>query len=138
MERRVIATLLLVAFSPFLLTGIILLLSSGLNRQGEAENSQIDWTAIAACLPPGITFQDRVYREGKERTISDVLKDVGANCREGKIYDASGKELHFFNISPSGHRMGDREYTQWQRRNREELEKLRKVYRVIEVNQGKE
>ncbi len=137
MERRAIAALLLVAFSPFLVAGTGYYLWQRVNRHSETKHSNIDRFAIASCLPPGITFQDRIKWEGKERTLEDVLEELSATCREGKIYDASGNELYFFEFSRPGQRNRNEE-ARWQRRHEEELEKLRRVYRVIEVNRSKE
>jgi|ERR1700730_3819968 len=96
------------------------------------------WT----CLPDGINATDVVStrevsstkgrREFRKITVEQKLKDLRARCRRGKLVDASGTEIRFYKLAGCwGHPSDDdREVLD---RQKQELAKLRKSYRVIEM-----
>ena len=96
------------------------------------------WT----CLPDGINGTDIVStrevqstkgrREFRKISVDQKLKDLRARCRRGKLVDASGTEIRFYKLAGCwGHPSDDdREVLD---RQKQELAKLRKSYRVIEM-----
>ena len=96
------------------------------------------WT----CLPDGIKRTDVVStqevpstkgrREFRRISVEQKLKDLRARCRRGKLIDASGTEIRFYKLAGCwGHPSDDdREVLD---RQKQELAKLRKSYRVIEM-----
>jgi hypothetical protein len=93
-----------------------------------------------ACLPKDIKRTDVVTVQqrgpgrsgGKKVTVEQKLKEIKARCRKGKLVDAAGKPIYFYQLQgcwgnpPEGYQ----EILSAQQR---ELEKLRKTYRVIEM-----
>jgi hypothetical protein len=92
--------------------------------------------AIEKCLPDGLTL-DTPFAINYRRvptTVRTALEDIDARCRDGKIYDGSGKEVRFFPI-PEGEEVGltaDMRNTKLQRAG-EQLHELRRDYHVIEM-----
>jgi hypothetical protein len=101
-------------------------------------NKNKSWT----CLPDGINATDIVstrpvqsrkgQREYRKISVEQTLKDLRARCRRGKLVDASGIEIRFYKLAGCwGHPSDDdREVLD---RQKQELAKLRKKYRVIEM-----
>jgi len=101
-------------------------------------NKNKPWT----CLPDGINTTDIVstrevqsrkgQREFQKISVEQTLKDLRARCRRGKLVDASGTEIRFYKLAGCwGHPSDDdREVLD---RQKQELAKLRKHYRVIEM-----
>ena len=101
-------------------------------------NKNKSWT----CLPDGINATDIVstrpvqsrkgQREYRKISVEQTLKDLRARCRGGKLVDASGIEIRFYKLAGCwGHPSDDdREVLD---RQQQELAKLRKKYRVIEM-----
>ena len=101
-------------------------------------NKNKSWT----CLPDGINATDIVstrpvqsrkgQREYQKISVEQTLKDLRARCRRGKLVDASGIEIRFYKLAGCwGHPSDDdREVLD---RQKQELAKLRKRYRVIEM-----
>ena len=101
-------------------------------------NKNKSWT----CLPDGINATDIVstrpvqsrkgQREFRKISVEQTLKDLRARCRRGKLVDASGIEIRFYKLAGCwGHPSDDdREVLD---RQKQELAKLRKRYRVIEM-----
>jgi hypothetical protein len=93
-----------------------------------------------ACLPKDVKRTDIVSAElagpggakGKRITVEQKLKEIKARCRQGKLIDPKGKEIHFFQLQgcwgnpPEG-------YQEILNQQQLELEKLKKRYRVIEM-----
>ena len=105
---------------------------------GGTTNKNKYWT----CLPDGISRMDIVStrevqstkgrREIRKITVDQKLKELRARCRKGKLVDASGTEIRFYKLAGCwGHPSDDdREVLD---RQKGELVKLRKTYRVIEM-----
>ena len=65
-------------------------------------------------------------------TLEDKLTELKARCKNGKLVDASGKEIHFFRMTGCwGNPPPD--YQEILEQQNKELEKLRKRYVVIEI-----
>ena len=117
-----------------LLSGVALMC---LGLDGNA-NKNKSWT----CLPNGINATDIVStqevkstkgrREYRKISVEQKLRDLKARCRRGKLVDASGTEIRFYKlVGCFGHPSDDdREVLD---RQTQELAKLRKRYRVIEM-----
>src|SRR2546423_6921020 len=101
-------------------------------------NKNKSWT----CLPDGINASDIVStrevqstkgrREFRKISVEQKLRDLKARCRRGKLVDPSGTEIRFYKLAGCwGHPSDDdREVLD---RQKLELAKLRKSYRVIEM-----
>jgi hypothetical protein len=101
-----------------------------------------DKSKYSTCLPDGISRTDVVStrevqskkgrRELRKLTVDQKLKELRARCRRGKLVDASGMEIRFYKLAGCwGHPSeDDREVLD---RQKQELAKLRKTYRVIEM-----
>jgi len=92
-----------------------------------------------ACMPPGIQATDVVSSQaakpgGKVVTISvaQKLKALRARCRKGKLVDARGTEIRFYQLIGCWGNPPD-DYQEQLERQAKELAKLRKRYRVIEM-----
>ena len=65
-------------------------------------------------------------------TVEQKLTELKARCKNGKLVDASGKEIHFFRMTGCwGNPPPD--YQEILEKQNNELEKLRKRYLVIEI-----
>lgn len=105
---------------------------------GGGTDKNRSWT----CLPDGINRTDVVstrevhsasgQRDFRKTSVAQKLKDLRARCRRGKLVDRSGTEIRFYKLAGCwGHPSDDdREVLDRQKR---ELAKLRKSYRVIEM-----
>jgi len=94
---------------------------------------------IDACLPPGIQATDVVsYQAVKPGgkvvtvTVAQKLKSLGARCRKGKLVDAKGTEIRFYQLVGCWGNPPDDYQAQLERQTKE-LARLRKRYRVIEM-----
>ena len=92
-----------------------------------------------ACMPPGIQATDVVSSQaakpgGKVVTVSvaQKLKALRARCRKGKLVDARGTEIRFYQLVGCWGNPPD-DYQEQLERQAKELAKLRKRYRVIEM-----
>ena len=93
-----------------------------------------------SCLPSGIQPTDVISsqaRTGKQGAITTItvaqkLKELKARCRKGKLTDAGGREIRFYQmIGCWGNPPQD--YQEQLARQDKELARLRKRYRVIEM-----
>ena len=101
-----------------------------------------DTNSSWSCLPNGINKSDVVStrevnsaggrREIKKTSVEQKLKELRARCRKGKLVDRAGTEIRFYKLAGCwGHPSDDdREVLD---RQTQELAKLRKSYRVIEM-----
>lgn len=111
----------------FLSAVLLVMLSPGLACAG----------TIDSCLPAGVHATDvvgvRVERgKGMTVTVAEKLKDLKARCRKNKLFDGKGREIRFYQlIGCWGNPPED--YQQQLARQANELAKLRKRYRVIEL-----
>ena len=93
-----------------------------------------------ACLPKDIKASDVVSAQltrpgrsaGAKITVEQKLKELKARCRRGKLVDASGKQIYFYQMQGCwGNPPAD--YQEILSQQVSELEKLRRRYRVIEM-----
>jgi hypothetical protein len=99
-----------------------------------------DWSAVSRCLPPGVTLDTEFcpppYGEGCEPgqrlTVKRCLEGLGAHVEDGKLYDASGQEIYFYQHPASGPppnaEQEARLRDEWDR-----LNKLKQKYTVVEM-----
>jgi hypothetical protein len=92
-----------------------------------------------ACLPPGVQVTDVVSSLAAKPggkvvtvTVAQKLKSLGARCRKGKLVDAKGTEIRFYQLVGCWGNPPD-DYQEQLERQAKELAKLRKRYRVIEM-----
>jgi len=93
-----------------------------------------------ACLPRNIKRTDVVTAEmtrpggpeGKKVTVEQKLKELKARCRKGKLVNADGKPIYFFQLQGCWGNPPEN-YQEILRTQQKKLEKLRKTYHVIEM-----
>ena len=92
-----------------------------------------------ACMPTGIQATDVVSSQAAKPggkvvtvTVAQKLKALRARCRKGKLVDARGTEIRFYQLIGCWGNPPD-DYQQQLERQAKELAKLRKHYRVIEM-----
>ena len=115
----------------FLLGAVFL---AGLSPQSAACTTNTD-----ACMPTGIQATDVVSSQAAKPggkvvtvTVAQKLKTLRARCRRGKLVDARGTEIRFYQLIGCWGNPPD-DYQQQLERQAKELAKLRKRYRVIEM-----
>ena len=91
------------------------------------------------CMPPGIQATDVVSSQAAKPggkvvkvTVAQKIKALGARCRKGKLVDAKGTEIRFYQLVGCWGNPPD-DYQEQLERQAKELAKLRKRYRVIEM-----
>ena len=91
------------------------------------------------CMPPGIQSTDVVSSQAAKPggkvvkvTVAQKLKALGGRCRKGKLVDAKGTEIRFYQLVGCWGNPPD-DYQEQLERQAKELAKLRKRYRVIEM-----
>jgi hypothetical protein len=94
-----------------------------------------------SCLPDGIQSAD-VVSTGTAKpgvggkvvtvTVAQKLRELRARCRRGKLVDAKGTEIRFYQLIGCWGNPPD-DYQEQLERQAKELAKLRKRYRVIEM-----
>jgi len=96
-------------------------------------------TNTDACMPTGIQATDVVSSQAAKPggkvvtvTVAQKLKALRARCRKGKLVDARGTEIRFYQLIGCWGNPPD-DYQQQLERQAKELAKLRKRYRVIEM-----
>ncbi|PYS87601.1 MAG: hypothetical protein DMF70_00130 [Acidobacteria bacterium] len=85
-----------------------------------------------SCLPKDVRADEAVSYGTKGKSILTVekkLAEMKARCQRGKLLDAKGREIRFFRVSCWGNPPDD--YQEIQKRENEELGKLKKRYTVI-------
>lgn len=92
-----------------------------------------------ACMPPGTQATDVVSSQPEKPegpavtiTVAQKLKTLRARCRKGKLVDAKGTEIRFYQLIGCWGNPPD-DYQQQLERQAKELAQLRKRYRVIEM-----
>ena len=92
-----------------------------------------------ACMPSGTQATDVVSAQTTKPggkvvtvTVAQKLKALRAACRKGKLVDAKGTEIRFYQLVGCWGNPPD-DYQEQLERQAEELAKLRKRYRVIEM-----
>ena len=93
------------------------------------------------CLPTGIqstdivsvqTANSGVHSKVVTVTVAQKLKDLRARCRKGKLVDAKGTEIRFYQLIGCWGNPPD-DYQEQLARQTKELANLRKRYHVIEM-----
>jgi hypothetical protein len=96
---------------------------------------------IDSCLPAGIkstdvvsarTVRARTRGEVVTVTVAEKLKELKARCRKNKLVDGQGREIRFYQLIGCWGNPPD-DYQQQLQSQAQELAKLRKRYRVIEM-----
>lgn len=94
-----------------------------------------------SCLPAGIksadvvsarTVRTRTKGEVVTVTVAEKLKELRARCRKNKLIDGQGREIRFYQLVGCWGNPPD-DYQPQLARQAQELVKLRKRYRVIEM-----
>lgn len=94
-----------------------------------------DWPAVSRCLPPGVTLEtefcpDRDGCDPRGRiTVKRRLEELGVRVEGGKLHDASGREVYFYQHPLSGPPPDPSE----EARRRDELRQLKQRYTVVEM-----
>jgi hypothetical protein len=88
----------------------------------------------SACLQPGIKLDDIVEHRGGSSgiTVRNKLNQLRAHCLRGKLVDGKRHEIRFFRQECWGNPPPD--YLEIERRQKAELERLKKRYTVIVFN----
>jgi hypothetical protein len=118
----------------FLLSAAMLVALSPLSSASPACTRNID-----ACMPAGTQATDIVSSQAVKPggkvvtvTVAQKLKALGARCRKGKLVDAKGTEIRFYQLVGCWGNPPD-DYQEQLEHQAKELAKLRKRYRVIEM-----
>jgi hypothetical protein len=85
-----------------------------------------------SCLPKDVRADEIVSYGAKGRlnvTVAKKLGEMKARCRSGKLIDAKGRAVRFFRRSCWGNPPPD--YLEIQKRETDELDKLKRRYTVI-------
>ncbi len=93
-----------------------------------------------ACLPkdvkPGDVVSAQLTRPGRPAggkiTVEQKLKELKARCRKGKLVDASGREIYFYQMQGCWGNPPE-DYQEILSKQASELTKLKRRYRVIEM-----
>jgi hypothetical protein len=107
-------------------------------------NNQVSRSSLAACLPPGIKLSDVVEATsariangqpvGLDKvTVEQRLGELKATCSsDNKLIDGSGKQIVFYHLTGCWGNPPARA-DEILRKQREELDKLKQQYTVIEM-----
>lgn len=95
-----------------------------------------------ACLPEGTKLTDVVsvqtVKSGKgdpvvkKITVNSKLIEIKARCKEGRLVDASGREIRFYKLTGCWGNPPD-DYAEILERQQNELNELKKRYNVVEI-----
>ena len=113
------------------------------NRQG-LNNNAVSQPSLAACLPADIKLGDVVeatssgYANGRpvglhKVTVEQKLNELEATCNsDNKLVDGNGKQIRFYHLTGC---WGNPpfNYQDILRKQREEINKLKEQYTVIEI-----
>jgi len=118
----------------FLLSAALLVALSPLLSVSPACARNID-----ACMPAGVQATEVVSSQAVKPggkvvtvTVAQKLKALGARCRKGKLVDARGTEIRFYQLVGCWGNPPD-DYQEQLERQAKELAKLHKRYRIIEM-----
>lgn len=117
----------------FVIRGALLLTLSLLPSLALAKTTE-------SCLPSGIQPKDIVSAQASPAkkggvttvTVAQKLKAINARCRRGKLVDAGGREIRFYQLVGCWGNPPD-DYQEQLARQQKELARLRKRYHVIEM-----
>ena len=88
------------------------------------------------CLPNSMKLSravgcDTTTQPAREVSLEETLVKTGARCKKGKLLDAKGKEIQFYTVQGFG---APTAYAiETMRRQRTEIEELKRQYTVIEI-----
>jgi hypothetical protein len=89
-----------------------------LNRTGDSSTDEPRLAACESCLPAGLKLSSELFFEyhtpvkGQGVTVRAILREHGAYCKDGTIYDGGGKPMVFRQSSAKGpHPLRERERT---------------------------
>lgn len=99
----------------------------------EGKSSKPDQLAdLAKCLPPGYGPDTCIWiAVGGKTTVRPYLEQMGAYCRDGKIFDPSGREVYFYQTPGYGAQLLD--YSRRLHEDERHLNDLKKRYHVIQL-----
>ena len=96
-------------------------------------------TNRCSCLPQGIKCDNVVSAtlakpgsKAQRVTVEQKLRELKARCRRGKLVDATGREIYFYQLKGCWGNPPE-DYQEILKQQNEELKRLRKRYRVIEM-----
>jgi len=94
---------------------------------------------VERCLPANIALSDSVLAPVSESdrtaagvTVEKKLFELNAYCKEGKLFTDTHKEIRFYRTSCWGNPPAD--YLEILKRERAEVNELRKQYLVLELS----
>ena len=90
-----------------------------------------DRESLARCLPAGISLSTQL--DGHGITVEQKLTELGARPHDGKLVDASGKEIYFLHRITPGADPGPEGEKARRKAEEEELNRLREKYTVIVI-----
>lgn len=93
-----------------------------------------------SCLPADVKADEVISLTasaaggaGKKVTVTTKLNEIGARCRGQRLVDAKGKQIHFYRLTGCWGNPPDN-YEEILDNQRQELARLRRRYRVIEIS----
>jgi hypothetical protein len=120
---------------------LLLLVAAGCsdNQGGGKPRTQADWEEMARCL--ATNYDSSPYNDGipldydfwvdakrtRKTTVQATLKELGATLKDGKVYDAAGEELYFYEVRERG-----KGHPRPQKTGKE-ISELKKKYHVIRM-----
>ena len=138
------AQFLLLIYLTALPVGVFAQVTGGATPGPAPSNNQMSQSSLAACLPPDIKLSDIVEATSAgvangqpvglhKVTVEQRLGELKATCSsDNKLVDGSGKQIVFYRLTgcwgnpPAGAQ-------EILRKQREELDKLKQQYTVIEM-----
>jgi len=92
------------------------------------------------CLPADVDADEVISAEpslsgqpAKKITVASKLNQIGARCRAKRLVDAKGKQIHFYRLTGCWGNPPEN-YQEILDNQRQELARLRRRYRVIEIS----
>lgn len=93
-----------------------------------------------ACLPADVDAAEVIGAEpssaggnAKKITVTSKLNQIGARCRAKRLVDAKGKQIHFYRLTGCWGNPPEN-YQEILENQQQELARLRRRYRVIEIS----
>ena len=93
-----------------------------------------------ACLPADVDAAEVLGAEpssagghAKKITVTSKLNQIGARCRAKRLVDAKGKQIHFYRLTGCWGNPPEN-YQEILENQQQELARLRRRYRVIEIS----
>ena len=115
-----------------LLCTLLILTGASVAAQGKSR-----WQG---CLPADVDANELISAEpsfsgqpAKKITVTSRLNQIGARCRGKRLVDARGKPIHFYRLTGCWGNPPEN-YQEILENQRQELARLRRRYRVIEIS----